>query len=241
MPKSPQRKGPGPVGATFFNWLDLSDPARKKLGQSQLITIGETGDALTNLVESAKNTDSILAICGYKEDYATEYYKQNFLRCRFVKRVFSYEAMYSEIDEKCERSGLDGLILHRDTQETTGCDVEVIVIPKGKRIKDLAGGNFDPPLSFGLTIRLDEKDSPSTAVVHWEMGAKPLKDLMDIEGVIIDAGQDELLNKLVRLHKRIASSNLVLSSQDDPTSAIGAYCEELVEFWKSRCPQKVKP
>src|SRR5687768_16261530 len=80
MPKSPQLpKGPGPFGKAVLTWMkDLSDAAREKLEQSQFIKSGETGGALINLVDSATKTDSILAICGYKDDYSTDYYKKNF-------------------------------------------------------------------------------------------------------------------------------------------------------------------
>jgi hypothetical protein len=226
--------GSGPFGESVFNWIDLSDPARKKLGKSQFIKIGKTREALMNLVDSAKKNHSILAICGYKGDYSTDYYKENFKKCKAVKRVFSYEAMCSEILKKKVRYALDGLKLHRNKKATADCDVEVFLIPKKKYIKHLGGGNFDPPLSFGLTILLDGNNSPRNAVVHWEVGAELLKDLMDIEGVIIDGEQEELLNELVNLHEAIAGSYFVSSSKKDKDT-VTALCTELEKFWKSRC------
>jgi predicted nucleotide-binding protein len=228
--------GSGPFGEAVFNWMkNLSDAARTKLGKSQFIQIGKTREALMNLVDSAKVDHSILAICGYKKDYATEYYKKNFKNCKVVKRVFSYEAMCSEIKKKEKRYALNGLNLHRDKEATGDCDVEIVLIPKKKYIKHLGSGNFDPPLSFGLTILLDENNSPRKAVVHWEVGAKPLKHLIDIEGVIIDGEQKELLNELVKLHEEIAGSEFVLSSKNDKHKIIiTALCAELEEIWKSQ-------
>src|SRR5687767_8957952 len=232
MPKSPQlTKGSGPFGKAVFNWMkDLSDAAREKLEQSQFIKIGKTREALTNLVDSAEKTDSILAICGYKGDYATDYYKKNFKNCKAVKRVFSYEAIFSELRTKKVPYALLGLKLHLDKKATAGCDVEVLLIPKRKYIRHLAGGNFDPPLSFGLTVLLSEDKVPRKAIVHWEMGAEPLKHLIDIEGVIIDGGQDELLHELKQLHRGIATSNFVLSTKRRQKKAIIALCKELEEL-----------
>jgi hypothetical protein len=226
-------EGSGPFGKAVFNWMSLSDAARKKLGQSQFIKIGKTREALMNLVNSAKDNHSILAICGYKGDYSTAYYQKNFKKCKVVKRVFSYEAIRSEIAEKEVPYALNGLKLHLDEGATAGCDVEVFLIPKNKYIRHLGGGNFDPPLSFGLTILLDENNSPKRAVIHWEVGAQPLKHLIDIEGVIIDGGQEELLNELVELHAEITDSGLVTSSKNNKNKIIGP-CRELEKIWKSR-------
>jgi hypothetical protein len=224
-------KGSGPFGKAVLNWMkDLSDAAREKLEQSQFIRIGRTRQALMNLVDSANNSDSILAICGYKGDYSTDYYKKNFKQCKVVKRIFSYEAISSELTTKKVPYARNGLKLHFNEKATAGCDVEVLLIPKGKYIKHLAGGKFDPPLSFGLTILLDENNFPRKAVVHWEMGAEPLKHLIDIEGVIIDGGQDELLYEFVQLHEAIATSDPVLSSKRGKKKAIIAYCKELEQL-----------
>ena len=236
MRNSPQiAKGSGPFGKAVFNWMkDLSDSARGKLEQSQFIKIGKTSQALRNLVKAAKKTDSILAICGYKGSYSTAYYKTNFKKCRAVKRIFSYEAIRNEITSKNEFYALKGLRLHLNKKATTDCDVEVLLIPKKKLIRNLLGDSFDPPFSFGLAILVDQNEFPRMAVVHWEMGAEPLKHLIDIEGVIIDGGQDELLHELVQLHEEIADSNPVLSSKRAQKNAIIAACKELHQLWKSR-------
>jgi hypothetical protein len=158
------------------------------------------------------------------------YYQQNFKKCKAVSRVFSYQAVHSEITEKNVRHALDGLKMHLNGIVTAGCDVEVILVPKDKFIKDLGGRNFDPPLSFGLAILLDGNELPKQAVVHWEMDAEPLKHLIAIEGVIIDDGQQEMLRKLVGLWEAIARSDNVLSSKKDKNK-ITALCNELEEFW----------
>lgn len=225
-------EGSGYFGEAVLTWMNLSHGARKKLGQSQLIKIGRTREALMMLVNSAKDNDSILAICGYKGDYSKKYYEANFKNCRAVKRVFSYEAILSEIKVKHEHYALDGLKMHLDKEATGKCDVEVFIIPKGKRIKDLWGGNFDPPFSFGLAILQDGNNSPKMGVMHWEMDAEPLKHLIAIEGVIVDDGQEELLNELVKLHESIAGSDTVLSSRK-ASNTIVTICNELDEFWNS--------
>ena len=122
--------------------------------------------------------------------------------------------------------------MHLNEENTHGCDVEVFVVPRGKRIKDVRGVDFDPPFSFGLAILRDGNDSPKMAVVHWEMDAEPLKDLLAIEGIVIDEGQKEVLSELVKLHESIAGSNTVLSSRRN-LETIAADCTELEEFWKS--------
>ena len=216
-----------------FSWMYLSEGARNKLGRSKFIKIGGTRDALMMLVASAKEGYSILAICGYKGDYSKSYYKENFQKCEVVRRVFSYEAICSEFKTKEACYALEGLRMHRDKKATGRCDVEVFLIPKGKRIKDLKGGNFDPPLSFGLAILRDENKSPKMAVIHWEMDAEPLKHLIAIEGVIIDDGQNELLDELVKLHESITGSDIVLSSKKHSKTIATAYTE-LKEVWKSQ-------
>lgn len=214
------------VGHAVLKWLVLSKSAREKLAGSQFIRIGGTRYALMTLVNSAKRDDSILAICGYKGDYSTAYYQKNFEKCKAVSRVFSYEAILSEINDKQVRYALDGLKLHLDETAIACCDVEVFLIPKETYIKHLGGGSFDPPLSFGLTILLDGSNLPRKAVVHWEIGAEPLKHLIDIEGVIIDGGQEELLNELLKLHEAIARSDFVLSSKKHKDT-VTALCAEL--------------
>lgn len=222
------------VGHAVLKWMVLSKSAREKLAGSQFIRIGGTRYALMTLVNSAKRDDSILAICGYKGDYSTAYYQKNFEKCKAVSRVFSYEAILNEIKDKQVRYALDGLKLHLDETAIACCDVEVFLIPQETYIKHLGGGSFDPPLSFGLTILLDGSNLPRKAVIHWEIGAEPLKHLIDIEGVIIDGGQEELLNELLKLHEAIARSDFVLSSKKDKDT-VTALCTELEKFWKSRC------
>jgi hypothetical protein len=184
------------------------------------------------LVASAKKSDSILAICGYKGDYSKNYYEENFKKCKTVRRVFSYESICSEIKVKHERYALNGLKMHLDEKATDGCDVEVFLIPKGKRIKDLSGGNFDPPLSFGLAILQDGNNFPKKAIIHWEIGAESLKHLIAIEGIVVDDKQKELLKELVKLHESITKSNNVLTSKK-ASKTFTSVCKELEEFWKS--------
>src|SRR5215208_6443686 len=169
--------GSGNFSQAILKWINLSQDARKKLEQSEFIMIGGVRNELMRLVASAKKSDSILAICGYKGDYSKNYYEENFKKCKTVKRVFSYESICSEIKVKHERYALNGLKMHLDEKVTDGCDVEVFLIPKGKRIKDLSGGNFDPPLSFGLAILQDGNNFPKKAIIHWEIGAESLKHL----------------------------------------------------------------
>ena len=226
-------KDSGHVGEAVFKWMDLSPGARKKLARSQFVRIGGTKEALMTLVKSAKKTDSILAICGYKGDFASVYYKENFKRCKAVSRVFSYEAIRSEMEVKNVPYALDGLKMHLRKKKIDGCKVEVIVIPKGQFIRDLGGSNFDPPLSFGLAILLDKNGnkSPRKAVLHWESDARRLRDLIAIEGVIIDDSQEDVLRILVDLWEDIALSNQVLSSKKkQDKKIITALCAELEEI-----------
>lgn len=225
------------VGEAVFKWMYLSPGASEKLARSQLIRIGKTKEALTALVKSATKSDSILAICGYKGDYSSAYYQENFKKCKAVSRVFSYEAIRSEITVKKQRYALDGLKMHLDKGETGDCNVEVILIQENEYIRNLGGHTFDPPLSFGLTILRDENESPRQAIVHWEMDAEPLRDLIAIEGVIIEQGQKEVLDELVGLWKAIADSNHVSSSKKDENTITALY-SELEEFWKSQAPRK---
>jgi len=223
----------GHFGKFVFSWMELSPDAREKLARSEFIRAGRAGDALMDLVGSAHENDSMLAICGYKGDYSKVYYKKNFQKCREVRRVFSYDAIVKEIETKePECFALDGLKMHLNKNETGDCDVEVFVIPKGKFIKDLGGGNFNPPFSFGLAILRDGKNCLKKAAVHWEIDAKTTKDLIAIEGVIVDSEQDEVLTELAKLHKSIADSNAVLSSKNNPEQ-IAAICTELEEFWQT--------
>lgn len=225
-------KDSGHIGEAVLKWMDLSPGARKKLARSQFVRIGGTPDALMTLVKSAKKTDSILAICGYKGDFSKAYYRENFKRCKAVSRIFSYEAIRSEIEVKNVPYALDGLKMHRK-KKIDGCKIEVIVIPEGQFIRDLGGSNFDPPLSFGLAILLDKNGNkfPRKAVLHWESDAIRLRDLIAIEGIIIDESQEDMLRKLVDLWEKIARSDKVLSSkskQDKKT--ITALCAELEEI-----------
>lgn len=226
-------KSSGPFGTAVLKWLNISNGARKKLGRSVFIPAGGIRNALMDLVESAKATDSILAICGNKGDYAQEYYRKNFEKCRAVKRVFSYEAILAEIKNKSTHSALDGLILHLDPKATVKCNVETFLIPKGKHLGELGSRNFDPPLSFGLAILRDGNDSPRKAIVHWEMDAEPLKHLIAIEGMIIDYRQAEVLDDLVKLHNSIAGSNIVLTSEND-LEAITTTRDDLQLLWEQQ-------
>ena len=229
------RESSGAFGEAVFTWMNLPKGARKKLGRSEFVKSGGTQDALMALIERAEGDCSILAICGYKGSYSNRYYEENFRKCKAVKRVFSYDAIVDEFKAKKECYALKGLKMHRSKAATGECDVEVFFVPKGKRIKDLGDRTFDPPLSFGLAVLLDggSPPSPKEAVVHWEINAEPLKHLIAIEGVIIDGGQEILLNKLVKLHESIAGSNTVLSSRRD-SKAISAACAELERIWESR-------
>lgn len=222
------------VGEAVFKWMDLSPSAREKLARSQLINGGGTKKALMTLVKSANRNDSILAICGYKGDYSNAYYKANFRKCKTVSRVFSYEAIRSEITLKRVRHALDGLKLHLDKldKKPTGrCKVEVRFIPKDRFIRDLGGCYFDPPMSFGLTI-LRGGNKLKKAIVHWEMDAQLLRDLMAIEGIIIDEGQQDVLRELVNLWEDLADSDDVLSSRRSKTEkkSITAFYAELEEI-----------
>lgn len=229
------------VGEAVFKWMDLSPGAREKLARSQLIRIGGTRKALMGLVKSAKRDDSIRAICGYKESYSNAYYRANFKKCKAISRIFSYEAIRSEIATKKVRHALDGLKLHLakiEKKPPRGCHVEVLFIPKDKFIKDLGDRNFDPPMSFGLTILRNGKKL-KRAVAHWEMDAQLLRDLMAIEGIIIDEGQQEVLRELVSLWSAVAASNDVLSSKKSKTARnrIEAFCAELEEIAvQTGCP-----
>jgi hypothetical protein len=233
----PSNEGSGPVGEAVFNWMKLTKGARDKLARSQFIRAGGTKDALMTLVKSARSNYSILAICGYKGDFSRVYYKENFKKCKAVRRVFSYEAIRSEITVKKVSHALDGLKMHLNARATKGCEVEVILIPKDLFIKDLGSRNFNPPLSFGLAILRDGRESPKKAVVHWEMDARLFRDLIAIEGVIIDGGQKEVLGKLVKLWEEIARSDDVPSSKTckEHKSNITALRTELEKIWKSRC------
>jgi len=65
--------------------------------------------------------------------------------------------------------------------------------------------------------------------------------LISIEGIIIDSGQSELLDKLVRLHAKIAGSDLVISSRKNPRLIIEAR-DELQEIWdRTASRQEVVP
>jgi hypothetical protein len=120
--------------------------------------------------------------------------------------------------------------MHVQETKKNRCEVEVALIPKGKFIRDIGAGSFDPPLSFGLAILLDGNDSPTKAIIHWEVGAQALRHLISIEGIIIDSGQSELLDKLVRLHAKIAGSDLVISSRKNPELITEAR-DELQKIW----------
>ncbi|HTG15765.1 MAG TPA: toll/interleukin-1 receptor domain-containing protein [Blastocatellia bacterium] len=236
LPGAPESSGP--FDEHVFKWMDLSEGARRKLGQSKFIKFGGTRDDLMRLVGSAKRNSnySILAICGNKGNYSEKYYRENFRNCKVVKRIFSYEAIHNEIKKKKKRNALNGLNMHLDGKATTGKDVEVVFIPKGVRIKHLGDRTFNPPLSFGLAILRDGNDSPKKAIVHWETDAEALKHLIDIEGVIIDHGQKELLKKLVELHDSIAGSDEVLSSKNH-LSQIKKARNELEEYAKLKLPE----
>ena len=231
------------VGEAVFKWMDLSPSAREKLARSQLIKSGGTKQALMTLVKSANRNDSILAICGYKGDFSSAYYKANFRKCKTVSRVFSYEAISSEITLKKVRHALDGLKLHLDKldKKPAGrCKIEVLFIPKDRFIRDLGGCFFDPPMSFGLTI-LRGGNKLKKAVVHWEMDAQLLRDLMAIEGIIIDDGQQDVLRELVNLWEDLADSDDVLSSKRSKTEKkrIAAFYTELEEMAvQSGCPSR---
>jgi hypothetical protein len=199
-----------PFGRAVFKWLDLSDGARQTLGRSKFIPIGGTRRALMKLTRSARKGDSISAICGNKGDYSSEYYKENFKQCKQVKRIFSYDAILSEMQNGV-RYALNGVELHLNKRSTGKCKVQLLLIPKGKRIEHLGNRDFHPPLSFGLAILRDKK-APKEAILHWEIDAASLKHLIPIEGVIVDGTQKELLNRLVELHDSIAGSDPVLSS-----------------------------
>lgn len=222
--------GSGPLSTALLSWLELSAKARKKLASSRFIQVDGTRDALFDLVASAHRNSSLLAICGTKGDFSGNYYEKNFESCRAVKRVFSYEAIRSEIEEKRVPYALNGLKMHIEETQENRCDVEVALIPKGKLIRDMGAGSFDPPLSFGLAILLDGNDSPSEAIIHWEGGAKALRHLISIEGIIIDSKQSELLDKLVKLHGKIAGSDLVISSRKNPELITEAR-DELQKVW----------
>lgn len=218
-------------GDIVFAWMELSPKARKKLGQSQLIKCGETRGYLLDLVDQAESNCALRAICGYKGDYSTLYYRLNFKKFKSISRIFSYEVMLEEIKTKRESYSLQGLRLHLNETETTAVeDLTVFLIPKGKRIKDLGKRNFNPPSSFGLAILIDKSNLPKKAVVHWEIDAEPLRHLIDVEGVVIDSGQTELLNELVKLHQSIANSDPVVSSKKEK-SKIVSVCDELQKIW----------
>jgi len=221
------------VGEAVFKWMNLSANAREKLARSQLIRSGRTRKELTTLVKSANTDDSILAICGYKGTYATKYYEANFKKCKTVRRVFSYEAIRSEITLKRVCHALDGLKMHLrklDNKATGRCKVEVSFIPEDRFIRDLGDCNFDPPLSFGLTI-LRAGKKLKKAIVHWEMDAQLLRDLMAIEGIVIDDGQQEVLSELLGLWEAVAGSDDVLSSKSKTgKNSIIALCSKLEEI-----------
>ena len=233
--------GSGPLSTALLSWLELSAKARKKLASSRFIQVDGTRDALFDLVESAHRNSSLLAICGTKGDFSGDYYRKNFENCRAVKRVFGYEAIRGEIEEKRAPYALNGLKLHIDRLDDDRCEVEVALIPKGKLIRDIGAGSFDPPLSFGLAILLDGNDSPREAIIHWEVGAKALRHLISIEGIIVDGKQSELLDKLVKLHGKIAGSDLVISSRKNPRLITEAR-DELQEIWdRTAARQEVGP
>lgn len=232
-PRTP--KSSLPFGEAVLKSLDITDHARKKLRRAVFIHVGGTGAALFQLVENAKPDDSILAICGYKGDFAKAYYRSNFKKFNNVTRVFSYEAILSEITNENTRFALDGLLMHINKEETDTCNVEALLITAGWQIKDIGGSDFDPPLSFGLVIVLDVDKTPQKAIVHWELDARPLRHLIAIEGVIIDNRQKDLLNALVELHEGIVRSNLVSSSTKAKDSGeFETACADLKRKWDDR-------
>jgi hypothetical protein len=120
--------------------------------------------------------------------------------------------------------------MHVEETKKNRCEVEVALIPKGKLIRDIGSGSFDPPLSLGLAILFDGNYSPTKAIIHWEVGAQALRHLISIEGIIVDSGQSELLEKLVKLHAKIAGSDLVTSSPED-AEPIAEALDELQKLW----------
>ncbi len=222
--------GSGPLGKVVLNTLQLSENARKRLEQSHFIEVGKTGPALMELIESAKPNYSILAICGNKGDYSGKYYKKNFDRCSSVKRIFSFESISNEIEKKQVRYALNGLNMHMDMLNKKKPKVQIYLVPKTKSIKDTGAGIFDPAPSFGMAILCDGNNNPIRAVIHWEAEAEVLKHLISIEGIIIDSGQNELLNELMNLHRKIASSDIVLDSNNH-RDAIMNSIKELENLW----------
>jgi len=161
------------------------------------------------LAESGPTTDSIHAICGFKGTYSMKYYNANFRNFEEVSRVFSYEAMLSEIKDRNARRALNGFQEHLN-KKSQGEKVTVYLIEQGKLIKDILGGDFDPSLSFGLAIRREKAGNPQKAIVHSEMDAERLRHLIGVEGVIIDRRHKEVLQELLKLQKSFDGKSYVV-------------------------------
>lgn len=224
---------------TLFTSLQLSDGAQEELRLSRIVRLGGAGPALKQLAKSGdRTTDSILAICGRKGNYSKEYYKLNFSNCRRVTRVFSYEAILNEITEKGDRFALNGLKNHLDSQVVGDCEVQVRLIPKGKRILDVGDADFNPPLSFGLAILLNGNQTARMAVLHWEVSAKALWHLIAIEGIIVGDEQKELLRTLVDLHHSIDGDGVKKSESEDGLRHINDAIDELEAEWVKKKKEK---
>lgn len=217
-------QGARPSGGLLLTSLPLSANARQELEESEFIGKGETAVALSRLLDQAgdgtarktakESRFGLRAICGFKGNFAVSYYRRNFAELRTVQRIFSFESILDEINDRTKRgsSALDGLKLHLDKGETQDCEVEVVLIKKGHRIAEIDGAHMAPPSSFGLAILMTDGGAPKHAVVHWEMAVDSLRDLVSIEGVIVDSGQEELLKLLVTIHSTISNSDVVVSS-----------------------------
>lgn len=230
-------KDVGRLGKALLQRLELSEPARRKLEEAQFVRVGGTGRALGDLIQKArpsgatKRSYSMLAVCGKKGDFATHYYEKNFANCLLVKRVFSYEAIRDEIVNKRQRFALKGLNMHLDRVGEDDCRVEVLLLKEERFLHDI-GGVPTLPLSFGVAILLDKLGSPVGAVVHWELAAKALENLVSIEGIVVDEDQSEVLGELLKLHENVTRSDFVLSTtRDGQHEEIIAARDRLEELW----------
>jgi hypothetical protein len=208
------RKGSSRLGGRLFRTLaEISDQARRELGKVRFIGLHGTGDALMNLAERARKTDTIVALCGKKGDYSRAYYELNFRNAGAVLRVFSYEALEAEIQGGAD-FGLEGLRVHLDRRHQDSCRVDVRLVPKKVTVASLLEP-FTPPIGFGFAILVGPDGRPRQGVVHWESSANVFADLVEIEGVAIPRQCLTLLRDFVSVHRRIARSTQVLDPARD--------------------------
>lgn len=210
------------VEKAMLGGMTITPMARAQLKSSDLILTGGTREALLALVESADETDTTLAVCGNKGEYAIEYYKQNFARCKTVKRVFNFNSISGQTNRNKRKRALKGIKLHLNQIPPKDKTVDVFLIPENQSISSLTGGKFDPPLSFGIVILLDNKGNPKKAVLHWEMANNLIARLIGVDtvGIVVKQQQQQLLMELVQLPESLMGSDDILSTNKTIRSAM---------------------